>query len=111
DAVVAGIFVRVSSASGRLDLAPGIVKLLEDLAGASRRASRPMVGVFFGSPYIAADVAAIPAQLLTYDFSDLAEESAVRALAGEIPIGGRLPIELPGLFPVGHGLTRPGPGE
>jgi beta-N-acetylhexosaminidase len=107
DAVVAGIFVRVSSASARLDLAPGVVRLLQDIARASAQRSRPMVGVFFGSPYVAADVAEIPAQLLTYDFSDLAEESAVRALAGEIPIGGTLPIELPGLFKVGHGLSRP----
>jgi beta-glucosidase-like glycosyl hydrolase len=107
DAVVAGIFVRVSSASGRIDLAPGVVDLLGDIARASAQRSRPMVGVFFGSPYVAASVADIPSQLLTYDFSDLAEESAVRALAGEIPIGGRLPIELPGLFTVGHGLSRP----
>jgi hypothetical protein len=27
-------------------------------------------------------------------------------MAGEAPIGGHLPIALPGLFPVGHGLTR-----
>jgi beta-N-acetylhexosaminidase len=44
--------------------------------------------------------------LLTYDFSDYAEESAVKALAGEIAIGGKLPITLPGMFPVGHGLMR-----
>jgi len=30
----------------------------------------------------------------------------VRALAGEAPIGGRLPIGLPGLLDVGGGLTR-----
>jgi hypothetical protein len=30
----------------------------------------------------------------------------VKALAGEIPIAGRLPITLPGLLPLGHGLTR-----
>ena len=36
--------------------------------------------------------------LLTYDFYDHAEASAVRALAGEAPIGGKLPIALPGLF-------------
>jgi beta-N-acetylhexosaminidase len=47
--------------------------------------------------------------LLTYDFSDYAEQSAVKAIAGEIPITGRLPIGLPGLFPLGHGLTRPSP--
>jgi hypothetical protein len=34
--------------------------------------------------------------------------SAVKALAGEAPIGGKLPIALPGLFPVGHGLQRAG---
>ena len=65
-----------------------------------------MAAVFFGSPYVAASVPEIPAMLLTYDFSDLAESSAVRALAGEVPIGGRLPISIPGLFPAGHGLTR-----
>ena len=48
--------------------------------------------------------------LLTYDFSDVAEESAVRAIAGEIPIGGKLPIALPGMFPVGHGLRRAADG-
>jgi len=44
--------------------------------------------------------------LLTYDFSDYAEQSAVKALAGEIPIIGKLPISLPGLFELRHGLRR-----
>jgi beta-N-acetylhexosaminidase len=44
--------------------------------------------------------------LLTYDFYDMAEASAVRAITGAAPISGRLPIALPGLFPVGHGLDR-----
>ncbi len=107
DAVVAGIFVRVSSASGRIDLAPAVVRLLEDIARGTAARSTPMVGVFFGSPYVAGSVPALPAQLLTYDFSDLAEESAVRALAGEAAIAGRLPVSMPGLFEAGHGLSRP----
>jgi beta-N-acetylhexosaminidase len=49
----------------------------------------------------------VPAMLVTYDFSDYAETSAVKAIAGEIPIAGKLPIALPGLFPIGHGLSRP----
>jgi beta-N-acetylhexosaminidase len=106
DAVVAGIFVRVSSGVGRLDLAPAIVRLLQDLTRATTRRGQPMAAVFFGSPYVAATVPEIPAMLLTYDFSDLAEASAVRALAGDIPIAGRLPVSIPGLFPAGHGLTR-----
>jgi beta-N-acetylhexosaminidase len=106
DAVVVGVFVRVSSGTNRQDLAPHVVRLLQDLARATTRRGQPMAAVFFGSPYVAAAVPELPAMLLTYDLSDLAEASAVRALAGEVPIGGRLPIAIPGLFPVGHGLTR-----
>ncbi|MGQ0733196.1 MAG: glycoside hydrolase family 3 protein, partial [Acidobacteriota bacterium] len=107
DAVVAGVFVRAASGSGRLDLAAPVVALLEDIARVSERRQQPFVTMFFGNPYAAMSVQSLPAMLLTYDFSDVAEESAVRALAGEIPIGGRLPIALPFMFPTGHGLTRP----
>ena len=62
--------------------------------------------MLFGNPYTATFLPELPAVLLTYDFYDLAEESAVRALAGEAPITGKLPIGLPGLFEAGHGLNR-----
>ncbi len=107
-AVVAGVFVRATSGSGRLDLAPETVRLLRDLARITARTKTPYVAMFFGNPYVAAAMPEVPAMLLTYDFYDLAERSAVRAIAGEAPISGRLPIALPGLFPVGHGLSRIG---
>ncbi len=106
DAVVAGIFVRASSGSGRLDLAPQVEQFLKDLARATERRRQPFVSVLFGNPYTAMGIPEVPAMLLTYDFSDGAERAAVRALAGEIAIGGKLPIALPGLYPLGHGLTR-----
>jgi beta-N-acetylhexosaminidase len=108
DAVVAGVFVRAASASGRLDLAPPVVRLLEDVARATARRGTPMAAVFFGNPYASMSVPGLPAMLFAYDFSDHAELAAVRALAGETAIGGTLPIALPGMFPVGHGLTRAG---
>ena len=107
DAIVAGVFVRVASSTNRLDLAPPVIDLLRDLARASGRRNQPFVTAFFGSPYVPLTVRDLPAMLLTYDLSDHAEQSAVRAIAGEIPISGKLPISLPGMFPVGHGLTRP----
>ncbi len=106
DVIVAGIFVRASSGSGRLDLAPQVVRLLQNLSGDSERRSQPFVAAFFGNPYAPMFVPELPAMLLTYDFSDYAEQSAVKAMAGEIPITGKLPISLPGLFPLGHGLNR-----
>jgi beta-N-acetylhexosaminidase len=106
DAIVAGIFVRASSGSGRLDLEPQVAELLGDIARRAATRSQPFVSVLFGNPYTAIGLPDAPALLLTYDFSDHAERSAVRAIAGEIPITGKLPISLPGLFPLGHGLAR-----
>ncbi len=106
DAIVAGIFVRASSSSGRLDLSAPVVKLLQDLSRSSERRSQPFVAAFFGNPYTPMFVPEVPAMLLTYDFSDYAESSAAKAIAGEIPISGKLPIGLPNLFPLGHGLQR-----
>jgi len=110
DAIVASVFVRTASYSGRMDLAPPLQRLLQDAARATVASSRPFVTTFFGNPYAATFLPDLPAMLLTYDFYDRAEACAVRALAGEAPIGGRLPITLPGLFEEGFGLIRAGPG-
>jgi beta-glucosidase-like glycosyl hydrolase len=106
-AIVASVFVRASSGSGRMDLAPELTRLLKDLARIADRSATPFVTCFFGNPYTAAFVPEVPAMLLTYDFYDQPERAAVRALAGEASIGGRLPITLSPQFPAGHGLDRP----
>lgn len=109
DAIVVSVFVRAASASGRLDLAAPLQQLLQALARQSASSSAPMVTTFFGNPYVATVLPELPAMLLTYDFYDRAEASAMRAIAGEAPIGGRLPIGLPGLAERGSGLDRPVP--
>ena len=106
DAVVASVFVRAASASGRLDLAPELQRLLQGIARQTAQSNKPFVTTFFGNPYVATFLPELPAMLLTYDFYDRAEASAVRAIAGEARIGGRLPIALPGMFEQGFGLDR-----
>lgn len=64
--------------------------------------------MLFGNPYTAMGMPEAPAVMLTYDFSDASERAAIKALAGEMAIGGKLPIALPGMFELGHGLSRPG---
>jgi beta-glucosidase-like glycosyl hydrolase len=105
DAIVVSIFVRTASLSGRMDLSAPAMRLVQRLAVASTPA-RPLVACLFGNPYVSTFLPELPAVLLTYDLYDRPERSAVRALAGEAPITGRLPITLPGFFPIGHGLDR-----
>jgi len=104
DVVIAGVFVRIASYSGRMDLSASQTALLDAIAAQNK----PFVTVCFGNPYTSLFLPKLPAVALTYEFSDFTERAAVKAIAGEIPIGGRLPISLPGMFPIGHGLTRAG---
>ena len=106
DAIVASVFVRAASGSGRMDLPANMQALLRAVAKQTGTSRQPFVAVLFGNPYTASFLPDVPAILVTYDFYDRAERSAVRALAGESPIAGRLPIALPGLAERGSGLTR-----
>jgi beta-glucosidase-like glycosyl hydrolase len=103
DAVLAATYVRIASYSGRMGLSPAQVTLLEQLAADP---AKPFVAVALGSPYVGDLAPKLPAVLLTYEFGDAPEAAAVRALCGEAPIGGKLPVTIPGLFPAGHGLER-----
>ena len=103
DAIVAGIFVRASSGSGRLDLAPQVVRLLQDLSRDSERALAAVGGGVFRQS-LHADVRAGVAG----DVADLRLLRLRRTVGGEgdrrrDAIRGKLPITLPGLFPLGQG--------
>ena len=104
DAVVAATFTRAADPSGKLGLSPAQQALLEGLAKDDAR--RPLVTVALGSPYVGELGTKLPTLLLTYEIGDAPEAAAVRAICGQAPIGGRLPVSLPGLFPAGHGLDR-----
>jgi beta-N-acetylhexosaminidase len=102
DVIIVSVFVRIASYSGRMDLSERQVALLGELASLNK----PYIAVLFGNPYTATFLTKLPAVLLTYEAFDGIELAAVRALAGDAPISGKLPITLPGSFPIGHGLTR-----
>jgi len=105
-AVIASVFVGDDTDRARTRLAAPIVQALTEIARRAPSENIPFVTIFFGNPYVAPLIPELPTMVLTYDVSELAELSAIRAIAGETPIGGRAPVALPGLFPLGHGLTR-----
>jgi beta-N-acetylhexosaminidase len=100
DAVVVNGFIRVAAYKGSIDLNRDEIALIKDLAAMKK----PFVFTAFGSPYVLTFLPDVPSYLVTYDTSPIAEMAAVRAITGEIPFRGRLPISLPGLYPIGHGL-------
>ena len=89
-----------------MDLPANMQGLLRTIARQTAANGKPFVAVLFGNPYTAMFLQDVPAILLTYDFYDRAERSAVKALAGEAPIMGALPIALPGVAERGTSIHR-----
>jgi beta-N-acetylhexosaminidase len=103
DAVVVNGYIRVAAYKGSIDLTAAQTSLLKDLIALKK----PLVYTSFGSPYVLTHIAELPSYVVAYDTSVTAEMAAVRAMTGEIAFRGKLPISLPGLYPVGHGLSAP----
>ncbi|HYS53312.1 MAG TPA: glycoside hydrolase family 3 N-terminal domain-containing protein [Thermoanaerobaculia bacterium] len=101
DAIVVNGYIRVAAYKGSIALTPAEIALLRDLAAMKK----PFVLTVFGSPYVLTHIPEMPSYIVTYDTSPLAEMAMVRAITGEIEFKGKLPISLPGLYPIGHGLT------
>jgi beta-N-acetylhexosaminidase len=101
DALVVNGFIRVAAYKGSIDLTSAETALLKDLHGMQK----PFVFTIFGSPYVLTHMPELLSYIVTYDTSPLAEMAAIRAITGEIEFKGKLPISLPGLYPIGHGLS------
>jgi beta-N-acetylhexosaminidase len=67
----------------------------------------PTVAVALRTPYDLARYPTAPVSLCSYGILPPTMEALVAALFGSA-IEGRLPVAIPGLYPIGHGIQRPG---
>jgi len=102
DVIVVALAVRARSGAGTIAVPPIARQLLGRLA-VSRA---PIVAVSFGSPYLLRDLPALRTYLCAYGIQPPLALAAVAALFGEAPIGGKLPVTIPGLYARGHGIDR-----
>ena len=63
--------------------------------------------VAMGNPYLASDFPRIENYMCTFSNASVSEIGAVKALFGEIPIHGHLPVTIPNVAQRGSGLERP----
>ena len=100
DLIVLALFSSLRSGKGSIDLLPRHIDLIRELSWAKRKT----LVVSFGSPYFLRHFPEVDGYLCLYRNTAQAQEVAARAVCGEIDIEGRLPVSIPGLYPVGHGL-------
>lgn len=99
DVVVFAPFVRVLAWKGDVAIAEPATRAVRVIA-----ARRPTAVVSFGNPYIVTEFPEAGTYVLAWGQENVVQEAAARAITGEIPITGRLPIAIPPDLPVGGGL-------
>jgi beta-N-acetylhexosaminidase len=73
-----------------------------------QQAAERTVVVAMGNPYVAAELPEVQTYFCTFSDAEVSELSAVKAIFGEIPMPGRLPVTIPNVASRGAGLgARP----
>jgi beta-N-acetylhexosaminidase len=100
ETVIYSVAVRARSGKGSVAL-PAVGKRLADELF---KRQLPIVVISFGNPYLLSAISASPSYLLAYSPFPVSQRAAAKAVLGEIEVGGKLPVSLPGLYPRGHGI-------
>ncbi|HEY0726311.1 MAG TPA: glycoside hydrolase family 3 N-terminal domain-containing protein, partial [Pyrinomonadaceae bacterium] len=101
DLIIASLYGRVRS--GQVS-SVGIPETGNRALSALIAAKAPIVGISFGNPYLLQSFPGLRTYLVAYGDMPSLQQAVARALLGEIDIGGKLPISLPGLYPRGTGI-------
>jgi beta-N-acetylhexosaminidase len=111
-AVIAAVFVIPTAGkviqgpngvSNSVALADATGNLLDNLL---KRAAPKTAVLAMGNPYLASDFPAVQNYVCTFSSAAVSEVSAVKALFGEIPIRGHLPVTIPNIAQRGAGIER-----
>jgi beta-N-acetylhexosaminidase len=104
--VVAAVYVipAAGKVGNSVNLADSTGTLFQQLLD---HATAKTVVVAMGNPYLASDFPKIENYLCTFSNATVSEVAAIKALFGEIPIRGHLPVTIPNIAQRGAGLERP----
>ncbi len=93
DVAILALFVRVSDRKGNVDVPEEQAALADQLY----TSGKPVITLALGSPYLIERFPQAETWLGAFGISDVAQISMARALFGEIPISGHLPVTIPGI--------------
>ncbi|MGC1650536.1 MAG: glycoside hydrolase family 3 N-terminal domain-containing protein, partial [Candidatus Sulfotelmatobacter sp.] len=104
--VVAAVYViptagKVGNSVAMADATGALLQQVLDHAAAKAAV------VAMGNPYLASDFPKIENYMCTFSNASVSEIGAIKALFGEIPIRGHLPVSIPNVAQRGAGLERP----
>ena len=104
DLAILALFVRVSDRKGDIDVPAEQLPLINQIY----KSGKPVVTLGLGSPYLIERFPQAGTWLSAFGISDVAQISLARALFGETPVRGHLPVTIPGVdMKAGYGIELP----
>jgi beta-glucosidase-like glycosyl hydrolase/CubicO group peptidase (beta-lactamase class C family) len=103
DLVICPTYVKVRSGQGTVSLPKGQAEFVRKLT----KLKRPVVMISFGNPYLIRDFEDVSSYMCAYGDGDMSVEAAVEALFGEIPLKGKLPVNISDSYVMGSGIEMP----
>ena len=100
DVILIALFSRLAAWKGSVGLNEEHIRMIKYMASGPI----PVMVVSFGSPYFYIQFPDVTAYVCAYRHAGQAQKAAVEALFGEAAVSGKLPVSIPGYYPLGHGL-------
>jgi beta-N-acetylhexosaminidase len=99
DVALLAFAIRARSGAGQIAVPAAALRLVEAM-------KLPMIGVSFGTPYLLREVPALGTYICAYGIQPVMQFAAAKAIFGEAPLTGHLPVTIPGLYSRGHGIEK-----
>ena len=101
DAVILALAVRTRSGAGHMAIPEAARFAIEQIPPGVKT-----IAVSFGSPYLIRDIPQLQTYFCAYGIQPVMQQAIVKAMFGEAPITGRLPVTIPNLFKRGEGIQK-----
>ncbi len=101
DMAVAALFVRVADRKGNVTFPEDQRAFVNELLAAGK----PVVVAAFGSPYLISRFPQAATWVAQFSTNDVSQRAVARAIFGQVPIGGKLPVTVPDAAQRGDGLS------
>jgi len=103
DLTVISVYVSPRAGAGTVGVPEPLAAYVNRLVAAGR----PCLVLSFGNPYLLTDFPDVGTYMIAWGGREVSQRAAARAVLGESPISGRLPISLPPFHRAGEGLRLP----
>jgi beta-N-acetylhexosaminidase len=100
DVILLGVYLSIGAWKGKPAFSPAVQDFFVRVAALSK----PVITVAFGDPYVIEKLPETAVIMTPYNGAKVGERAIAKAILGRIDVTGKLPVTIPGKYPIGAGV-------